>query len=219
MRQDIVGDTGIALRNGRAQNLFANPYGIKFRGYKTGNSYMSPFYLQTAGTLAVAATRIHYTPFPVLEAGATFNRCYTYNQSAADTGEKYRTGVYADDGSAGPGTLILSFGEVTLDGASSLRTQTISLDLSAYNGQIVWLAEHHESATSMFDMTCDTVAVGTPAAYFGPLLGSISNSFLTAGLAFYPSRTVDTAYAALASTAVAPTIHRSVSPLIALGKV
>lgn len=198
-----------------------SPYGFPFRGYKSNSIYTTPYGVPTNTNIGAAATRLYYYPFPVL-AATTFNRAYTFNQGTVDSGEKYRTGLYADDAAAGgPGTLILDFGEVTLTAAEALRTQTISLDLSSYVGQHVWFAFHNETSnmsiyTVQFPMAVATVGSGVLPAMFGPLFGSIGK-VLNGADAFSPCKYVDTAYGALASTAVAPTTEITAAPLIALG--
>jgi hypothetical protein len=193
------------------------PYGFKFPGFHTNMSYGCPFADAGGGTLNTTATRLYYSPFFV-GAAVTFTRCYTQNQGAGDNGEVYRTGAYANDGASGPGTLISDFGEVTLTGATALRTQTISLDLSAYVGQWIWLAQHHNSEVAMYDQKIPVTAPYWPQAM--ALFGSRIVTHFDAANAIAFFRFVDTAYGALASTAVAPSsVQVAAVPVIKLSKV
>lgn len=204
----------------RGVRKYTGPFAYAFPGYHTNAAYGGPGQHES-GTFNTAATRLYFSPF-VVRGPVTFNRCYTQNSGAGDNTETYRTGLYTNDPTIGPKTLISDFGEVTLTGASALRTQTISVDLSSYVGQFVWLAQHHNTAAAMYGQTASS-NLGVSGTTFG--FNPLDEMFGTLQLAFsgfdnaYSFRYVDTAYGALASTAVTPTASTNVVPVIRLGKV
>ena len=176
----------------------ADPFsksGLPIPKFASGRIYGSQYYDTIGGAASVTttSTRLTYQPFFV-QSAITFTRAYTYNNGAGDNGDTYRTGAYTDSNGS-PGTLILDFGEVTLTGASAMRTQTISLNLAPYVGQIIWLCDHANQAAGMYGW--NTFLANLPN---NQMFGAYSASFSAT-----PSLYVDTAYGALASTAVAPT--------------
>lgn len=193
--------------------------GLPSIGYLDNNAYIPHYVFTDSNTaLTTTATRLYYVPFFVQE-GYTFTDIITSNSGAGDNGEKYHVGVYANDGTEGPGTLISAGGEVTLTGASALRTVgSLAIDLSAYAEQWVWLAMHFESESAMYRMTLSdgtSIApspIGNVGGVFGArtLAGGNGTEFMGA------FKYVDTAYAVLASTAVAPTAGTATAPVIAL---
>lgn len=179
--------------------------GIPAPSYMTGCSYI-PHYIQATGvTVSTNANDLFYFPFFARKT-QTFAGAKTFNQSAGDTGEKIRIGVYTDSAS-GPTTLVKAFGEITLGAASA--EQTLSSSQSLTGPAWYWLAIHFDSATAMFGMAS---IQGVTAA--GAVLPNILSSQLgtiglqvntTASSNRFCGMLVNTAYGSLASTAVAPT--------------
>lgn len=190
-------------------------YGAPHIGYDTGLAYHPHYMLVGVGAgLTTTSTRAYYMPFFVAEA-VTFSSIKTVNTGAGDNGDTYRVAIYANDGTAGPGTLILDAGQVTLTGASAVRTLSVSIDLTAYGGSWVWVMVHCNQAASMGEMTAVAATVGAQnmVASFGGFDFSVAaydyNKFV---------RYVDTAYGAAASTAVAPTASTATGILFAFVK-
>lgn len=176
--------------------------------YITGAFYPPPSFGGTATTMATTATRIYYVPFNI-NYSRTFAGVVTYNGGAGDNGEKIRIMMFNDDGAAGgPGTLAKDFGEITLTGASALRT--LSSSWAASPG-LYWGAFWAETAITMYGMTQGTVGTAVGAAN-GPVLTHLIGDLNGAGSGFFGLATgvvachyVDTAYGAAPATAVAPT--------------
>jgi hypothetical protein len=188
--------------------------GAPFIGYDTALCYGPHYITKSGGTLTTTSTRAYYIPYFVGDA-ISFSSIRTYNQGAGDNGDTYRLAIYANDGTAGPGTLIQDIGQVTLTGASARRTITATINLSAYANQWVWVMFHSNQAVAMYDMqvalTAGEYTNGTQG--FGTFEDFFSGT--QANAAF---RYVDTAYGAAASTAVAPTNSLQIAPAFALVK-
>lgn len=131
-----------------------------------------------------------------------------WNTGAGDNGETLRLGIYTH-GTAGPTTLLKDFGEITLSGAAAERLLTSSVTITG--GQWVWWCAHHNTAATMLPMSARGLitAVGYLSA-----AGEGANRAQEMGIVAPPNPPalqnvscvyVDTAYGALASTAVAPT--------------
>lgn len=188
--------------------------GAPFIGYDTGLCYWPHYITKSGATLTTVATGAYYIPIFIAEP-ISFSSIRTYNQGAGDTGDTYRLAVYANDGTAGPGTLIQDIGEVTLTAASARRTITTTINLQAYTNKWVWLMFHANQAAAMYDMS---VAL-TSAEYINGTsgFGTFGDGFSsTVGNGVF--RFVATAYGAAASTAVAPTASTQIAPSIVLVK-
>lgn len=177
---------------------------------------IGPHWVARVGqTLATTSTRLYYTPIYLSNIEA-FAGAKTFNQGTGDTGEKYRVGIYSEASGGGPGTLQKDFGEVTLDGSSALRTSANSWT----NSYIGWhyLAFHSDTAISMY--AWDEVYQLTAAGHVPPVIQvgmpTLSTNFANSLNRNDPFMYVDTAYGALASTAVAPTTATTTSPMILL---
>jgi hypothetical protein len=188
--------------------------GAPFIGYDTGVRNMPHYIGRSGATLTTTATRAYYIPYFVAEA-VTFSSLLTFNQGVGDNTDTYRLAIYANDGTAGPGTLIQDVGEVTLTGASALRTLSATINLEAYANQWVWVMFHANQAADMYDMKCSisTADYTTRALMFGTLGSEFAST--TADRIF---RYVDTAYGAAAATAVTPTATTAAAPAFALVK-
>jgi hypothetical protein len=188
--------------------------GAPFIGYDTGVRNLPHYITKTGATLTTTSTRAYYMPYFVQEA-VIFSSILTYNQGAGDNGDTYRLAIYANDGTAGPGTLIQDIGQVTLTGASALRTISTTINLEAYANQWVWVMFHANQAAAMYDMQTGTTA----AEYInGNVAFGTFGDFFSGNLAASLFRYVDTAYGAAASTAVAPTTSVAIAPSFALVK-
>lgn len=102
--------------------------GGQFGGYQSykkasGRYYMPPhMFIETSGTtMNSTAARYYIVPF-IVEAPTTFAGAWTYNGGAADNGDKVKIAAYSEATSGNPGALAKNFGEVTLTGASAVRT-------------------------------------------------------------------------------------------------
>jgi hypothetical protein len=188
--------------------------GAPFIGYDTGIRNV-PHYITLSGTaLTTTATRAYYAPFFVAEP-VTFASAVTWNQGAGDNGDTYRIAIYANDGTAGPGTLIQDVGQVTLTGAAATRTLSVAINLQAYSGRWVWLMFHANQAAAMEDMRTENA----DGVYRGINVGfGTFGDYVAGANAIAVFRCVDTAYGAAASTAVTPTDSLTTMPAIALVK-
>jgi len=189
--------------------------GAPFIGYDTGVCHLPHYITKTGATLATTSTRAYYIPYFVGEA-VIFSSIQTFNQGVGDNGDTYRLAIYANDGTAGPGTLIQDIGQVTLTGASALRTISATINLEAYALQWVWVMFHANQAADMYDMkvTLTSGEFTNGVAVFGTF-GSQFSSAANANAVF---RYVDTAYGAAASTAVTPTATITAAPSFVLVK-
>jgi hypothetical protein len=177
-----------------------------------GASYPPHWALYHTGTLNTTATRLYYIPF-YFNSLTAFTGLRSYNSGAGDNGEVFRMGVYeaaltSSGGRGLPGTRLVDCGEVTLTGASAVRTLASSFT-PTYVGWH-WLAYHANSAAAMYAVVNANQA-GSPA-YIGtsfslPVSAALGSQF--GGLY------VDTAYGALAASAVAPTGVDFSAPLVA----
>lgn len=180
---------------------------IPFSGSEVGPHYM----VNTTSNLLTTATRLYYTPI-FLHHIKAWAGIKTYNSGAGDNGEVYRVGIYEEAAAGGPGTLLKDCGEVTLTGASAIRSSANSFA----NTKIGWhyLAVHFNDATNMWAMqgATNNDPYGSQSI---PVIGAMADLGGTAT----PGRVVsyvDTAYGALASTAVTPTGTTTLAPLARL---
>lgn len=190
-------------------------YGAPFIGYDTGVRH-PPHYIANCGTtLATTINRAYYMPFFVAEV-VTFSSIITWNSGAGDNGDTYRLAIYANDGTAGPGTLIQDIGQITLTAAAAARTLSATINLQSYAGQWVWVMLHANQSASMEDMNVTLGTQNEPQLSVG--FGTFDDLTTSANNMTTPFRYVDTAYGAAAATAVAPTGSLTTAPVFALVK-
>jgi len=163
---------------------------------------------------ATTATRLYYYPI-YFDAPVSLAGCRTFNSSAGDNGETYRVGMYTESSNGGPGTLITDFGQTTLTAAAAVRTLVESCAIPSPGWY--YAAIHFNTACSMYSYGAVVDPSATSVGFlFGTnarLIGSLSTIGFAdpeVPFAFY----VDTAYGALASTAVAPTASVMKAPAI-----
>lgn len=175
----------------------------------TGFYYMPHLFVGNNTAATTTTNRIIYIPVFFPQA-VTLSACVTSNSGTSDNGKKYRVGIYTH-GPTGPTTLLGSFGEVTLTGATARRTLTANVVIPSAGWY--WAAIHSDSAMDLYQMIY--IATGRDSAgvygnnginYMG-LIGRIDPGLMdvTNQYTLSPCMYVDTTYAALASTAVAPT--------------
>lgn len=184
--------------------------GAPFAGFSTGR-YLWPQWgaFGSAMTITTTSTRLYYYPIYIPKA-QTFASASVYNSGAGDNGETLRIGIYSNNNGL-PGTLLSAYTEITLTGAAAERNVAVSLSLSAgWN----WCAIHHNSAAAMYGINASyqLSAAGmlpnlaTQAIKdFGTLAFAPTFDYNLGSQGAYAGFYVDTAYGALASTAVAPT--------------
>lgn len=189
--------------------------GAPFIGFDTGLVHPPHYITKGGASVTTTATRAYYAPFFVHEP-VTFSSIQTTNFGAGDNGDTYRLALYANDGTAGPGTRIQDIGEVTLTGAAARRTITTTINLQSYSGQWVWVMFHANQAADMYDMKSSTTA-GEIINGMGTL-GTFGDSYASATTIQSAFRYVDTAYGAAASTAVAPTASITIMPIFGFVK-
>lgn len=156
-------------------------------------------------TMTTSAGRLYYIPFFVWEAH-TFEAMAIFNSGAGDNGETLRVGVYDNTGAKGPGALVTDFGQATLTGASAVRELS---GTAALQRGIYWAAVHANAASAMYAYAGLTTSIN--AMNLSADVGLLSLTNINAHYAF---RYVDTAYGALASTAVAPTSSAEFCPWV-----
>ena len=211
----VTGAASGALRDPATNNAFN---GVPPPDYITGTHYVPQYFIPDGSTVTTTATRLYYVPIYIWQA-RSFSGVITYNQGAGDNGETYRVGLYTHSATNGPRSLVLDFGQVTLTAASAVRTLSNAASVPA--AAWYWLALHFNAATAMYGMEsagAQVTAAGyypnTPIQGFFGLVGSGSFGGNTLAVR---TRYVDTAYGALAATAVAPTNDLSSgSPAVAL---
>lgn len=165
----------------------------------------------TSGTLNTTAGRLYYIPF-YFPALVQFTGLKMRNLGAGDNGEVLRLGVYEASQTTGlPSTLVIDAGEITLTGAAADRTLA-----AAWTPPYVgwgYFAYHANTAADIMPITdqlsSSQAVFYRPARFFG--LSSTTPSTTAANFGGYY---VDTAYAALASTAVAPTNVTNLTPAV-----
>lgn len=161
----------------------------------------------TNASKTTTAGRLYYYPI-YFDRIQTFAGAKTRNTGAGDNGETYRVGLYTESASGGPGSLVKDFGEVTLTGAAAVRTlaSAVSTTLLGWH----YIAVHHNTAAAMNSYGAGENITGaglvTPNIYAGliPTMDPASQ-LNSVGPVLFSFLFVDTAYGALAATAVAPT--------------
>lgn len=165
------------------------------------------FQVDASSGLTTTATRLYYVPI-YLPQIYTFAGMKTRNGNTSDNGDTFRMGLYAEATAGGPGSLVNDCGEVTLDASAAIRT----LSSSFSNTAIGWhyMAFHSNQAVLINQMKVATAnnvgsgGDGMPVLTFDVSAGAKAVLY------------VDTAYGALASTAVAPTASTDAGPMMFL---
>jgi hypothetical protein len=178
--------------------------------WATGVQRSPNWVVDDSATLTTTATRLYYYPM-YFDRAETLTGARTCNAGAGDNGETYRVGLYFDNGaSGGPGTLAVDFGTVTLTAASAVRTLASSYAMTSPGWY--WIAVHHNTACSMYCYRVGNSADVNLSRGIGSITSSASVEW--DGSALQPFFYVDTAYGALASTAVAPTASTNQAPSV-----
>ncbi len=180
---------------------------------------LGPHWTVDGDALTTTATRLYYYPIWI-DRIETWLGVKTSNTGAGDNTKTYRVGIYKEAATGGPGALGKDFGEVTLTGAAALRTLTSSWTPDYIGWH--YLCTHQSAVVTGMDAFNGLYLV-TSAGWVNPPLCQAFGTLETAGGVFsgpsvYPFMYVDTAYGALASTAVAPTNAVTSAPAIRLYK-
>jgi len=198
----------------RASTLFGSDVSLQTPPkWASGQTIRPDYAILDASAVTTTATRLYYVPmfFPRAE---SFSGIRTYNQGTGDNGETYRCGIYEESTNGGPGSLLQDCGEVTLTGAAAVRTLAQSFSISTPGWH--YLAMHFNSDAAMYRMYLGATAAQIQRAQLFGDYETLQNS--NTGTAAKHFAYVDTAYGALASTAVAPTNGDWVCPSIAVYK-
>lgn len=160
-------------------------------------------------TLTTTTTRLYYIPMYIFES-RKFDFMAAYNSGAGDSGDAVRLGIYSHNTSYGPRTLMNDFGSVTL-GASAAKLANTTADEVALPRGWYWLAVHCNGAADMYAIRSRVASYGLAGGQqdFG------TNVLDATGLDcvnYFPY--VDTAVAAFATNAVAPTSVTSIVPKV-----
>jgi hypothetical protein len=184
--------------------------------WQTGVERGPNWVFDAAAAMTTTATRLYYYPM-YFDRAEVLAGVKTLNGGAGDNGETYRVGLYFDNGATGgPGTLAKDFGQVTLTAASAIRTLSNSYTMIAPGWY--WIAVHHNTACSMAAFRAGVVASGVaPARNIGALNNTSTTDEWQQGL-LLPFFYVDTAYGALAATAVVPTNSAAEAPAVRIYK-
>lgn len=167
--------------------------------------------------LTTTATRLYFIPYYFQDIVA-YTGIKTRNNGAGDNLDTYRVGVYQKSVSTNlPTTLIQDLGEVTLSGAAADRTLAVSFT-PAYIGWH-YLAMHFNQGSAMQRMlsalyTTNVGSVSGMQHIAGALFGTAGTSASVLGNGGFAAFYIDTAYGALAATAVTPTAVTSAAPSI-----
>jgi hypothetical protein len=117
------------------------------KGYIAGNYYAPTVGGRfTTDSYTTQLNEIHFSPF-LCARTHTFTGITLGNQSAAESGNTFRLGIYNDDNGR-PSTLVLDAGEVTLDATAALREIAISQQLEG--GKRYWLASFFGAISAIY---------------------------------------------------------------------
>lgn len=213
-KSDVFGDSIGAVKY-IAPKILGPAFGAAPPLYWTGKRYPSILHHPLGTTLTTTATRLYYGLTYIWEI-RSFAGVATRNSGAGDNGDTYRVGLYTHTAASGPTSLVKDFGEVTLTAAAGERVLSSSFT-PPYIGWY-WFAFHANQAAAMY--RSNPVGFEQSAAGYAPnwnasaLMGQIIVPISISGNDFMLS--VDTAYGAFASTAVAPTASQGEMPTVAL---
>lgn len=192
--------------------------GVPSLGYLAGVGATYPPHwatLTNANALATTINRLYYIPY-YFESLTAFTGLKLYNNNTGDNGDKCRAGVYQRSPTTFlPTSLIVDAGEVTFTGAAAIRTLAQSFT-PAYVGWH-YIAVHFNAAVDMqWISTQEPVStVGVTTGFPAKNIFGVSTQVLQSYASTFGAYYVDTAYGALASTAVAPTAISTQAPSVA----
>jgi hypothetical protein len=165
MRQDVVGDAGVALRVARAAGLLGGPFGgAPAPGFQTGKYYAPSAFFWLNNPVTLTANRLYRTWFYVGKT-TTFLGGWFYNSGAADNGKKVRIGVWDENGN-----LKKDFGETILSAASAVRSaaNTVTLPTGWYQvGLVADTAPALYAMTSFYPFSSAGYATASLTMQFG----------------------------------------------------
>lgn len=183
--------------------------------HATGRYYPSHLGLtHDATSLTTTATRLYYVPYLITEI-RSYAGFVMRNTGAGDSGEKVRMGLYLMRDSS----LVKAATEVTFSGAAADNVTSDAFTPTELGWH--WICAHFDAASAVkkvFGAGTGISGAGyLPEAnimpsFFGVYNATEDNYQVSIPAAWY----VDTTYAALASTMVAPTATTSVGPWLAL---
>lgn len=161
-------------------------------------------------TLTTTATRLYYIPyfFPYI---LSYTGLRTYNAGTGDNGDTFRVGVYQASRTTGlPTTLVKDLGEVTLTGAAAVRSVASSFSPAYVGWHYICL---HSNQTIDFFRIRD-LAAGTSGLLGTKAFGANTANWIGTSGGTFGCYSVDTAYGALAASAVAPTALQALAPIL-----
>ncbi len=172
---------------------------------------IAPHYAYAAAGTVPSANDLYYVPIYVPDA-TTWAGIKCQNGSAGDTGEVIRFGIYQEATNGGPGSLLADLGTITLDASAAQRTLASSWTSTSIGWH--YSAVHFQSATNLIFGTVQATdsSVGRYPINAGSGMPQITLSFSYTGVG--PFLLVNTAYGALASTAVTPTSSATFGPFV-----
>lgn len=197
--------------------------GLPAPSHITGRYYPPQLVSGDSATASTTATRLYYIPYFITEI-RSYAGFVMRNTGTGDPGEKCRMGLYTH-GAGGPTTLVQAATEVTFS-SSAADNVTANAFTPTYVGWH-WICAQFDSASTVYAFKTIgqsiTAAGDLPSLLFNTHFGISSVAAEDWGVAINPGSAlyVDTTYAALASTAVAPTATipnaaTNVCPFIAL---
>jgi hypothetical protein len=129
---------------------------LDFLRYRRSGFYHCGINATAFAAATTASGAIDVLPFYV-PVNQTFNRI-AINVTTVATGE-CRLGIYADNGSVYPGSLVLDAGTVSTGGSTGIRELTVSLNLAP---NLYWLARLQNAAPSLQGLGVGSlIALGT----------------------------------------------------------
>lgn len=205
------------LKAGDAAGLFSGALGgAPAPKHITGRFYPSHLHASDASGLTTTSTRIYYLPYYISEI-RSYAGFVMRNAGAGDSGKKVRMGLYTHSAVNGPTTLVQAATEITFAGAAADNT-TANAFIPTYIGWH-WIAAQFDVASSVrrsLVHNYQLTAVGSqPIPAIAPFFGviTVSGDLVSVPISAYY---VDTTYAALAATAVAPTATTDIAPWLGL---
>lgn len=125
MNQDVFGEVLAAMSVARGQGKFANYSGLPSPLLQVGKLKF-PQHLSLAGG-SITTTPSRYYDIPIfIDRIESFSGVKFHNSGTGNSGHKVKVAIYDESDIGGAGALAKDFGEVTLDGAATLRTLSSS---------------------------------------------------------------------------------------------
>lgn len=159
-------------------------------------------------TLTTTDTRLYYIPFYIFESHA-FDAAAVYNSGVGDSGDDVRIGIYSHNKSYGPRTLKVDLGEISF-GASADVEETAESEFYLTRGWW-WAAIHCNGSADMYGIR-SRIASGFLLRGQSEIGVPIITAAAFDDVNYFPY--VDKTYAAMSSTATAPTNITSIVPKI-----